>query len=513
MNDEPSQSPDGAAPRGKSLWVKVLLAVVPLLVLVALLEGTLWVLGLGADDSVPTVSRGFDPETAYLVRHESGWRTRLYGRLDLELIVPTKGERRRVVLVGGSNTQVFPDGFLQEVLDAGDPDDSDYEVLNMGRSGYGSGRVAILLEQALVLEPDVVVIYCGHNEFVERGLAAELERSMGGEAGQAAAGGLSRLRIYRQLEEAMRGTAPAEAVGDDVDPTLQQEASWERTEVYGAYERNLTRMVEASMAAGARVVLCTVVSNVFSPPYVSILSDELEPAARQRFENLMTRGAGRIPKRFRAGLEPPTRLRMPSWTTGTGVSLPDGLPELRPLFGPLADMPATPPERHDDASIEGRHWPPPEGWNQPVLALLQTMQALSERTLADGERESLRAAQGLLAQALKLAPDHPGALFELGLVTLLLGEDDDGARDLLARAAAADRSPHSGNDASNGKVRKLAAAHDDVILVDAAEQFAQRCPDGLVGYEVMMDACHMHPGARRVLMQDLARAILADASR
>jgi hypothetical protein len=33
-------------------------------------------------------------------------------------------------------------------------------------------------------------------------------------------------------------------------------------------------------------------------------------------------------------------------------------------------------------------------------------------------------------------------------------------------------------------------------------------PDGIVGYELMSDECHLHERARKLLMGELARAIL-----
>ena len=77
----------------------------------------------------------------------------------------------------------------------------------------------------------------------------------------------------------------------------------------------------------------------------------------------------------------------------------------------------------------------------------------------------------------------------------------------LRRAATLDSSPNNANDVSNGLVAEVAAERPWAHLVDCWTTYQERCPDGLVSYEVMMDACHLHPGARYVLMGDFAEVI------
>ena len=505
----PSPSSGRGVPPQRSGLTKVAYALVPLVLLLLLLELGLWVTGMGDSTELPSVSRGFDPQTAYLVPVGKGWRTHLYGGRDRETVIPPKGEARRVLLVGGSNTEVFPDGYLAEILASHYPYDGDYEVFNLGRAGYGSARVAILLEQALAVEPDVVVIYSGHNEFVERGLAIELERRMGG-AGGALGQGLGTLRVYRQLEQALRGS-DVERQGE-VDPAAEVSSYDVTLAVCEAYRRNIARMCDRALEAGVDVVLCTVVSNDFSPPFLARASEPGSAEVMARSQRLRKRAEALMPPGYSAGLSPPVRLSMPIWARGK--ALPAGasspvleLPTLRTLSGSLADAPATPAEREGDASMEGRHWPPRRSWGSKVLPLLQTMERFARRRLSDQHRTDLIEARRLLFQALELQPDHAAMLFRLGLISWLIGDDDAAARILLRRSQVADWAPHSGNDLTNDAVRTVAAERPGVRLVDAAKMFAERSPAGVVGYEVMMDGCHLHPGARRVLMVDLLPAI------
>jgi hypothetical protein len=110
------------------------------------------------------------------------------------------------------------------------------------------------------------------------------------------------------------------------------------------------------------------------------------------------------------------------------------------------------------------------------------------------------------ADALALRADDPAALFERGLCDFVLRQGDRGHDDLQA-AARFDRAPRRGNAVSNGIVREL-AAEEGVALLDVEALFRARTPDGILGYELLMDVCHLQPGARPVLMQDMAAALV-----
>jgi len=56
---------------------------------------------------------------------------------------------------------------LRELLPAADGSRR-WDVINAGGISYASYRVARLMEELIEYEPDLFVIYCGHNEFLER---------------------------------------------------------------------------------------------------------------------------------------------------------------------------------------------------------------------------------------------------------------------------------------------------------------------------------------------------------
>ena len=128
--------------RLRRLGKSVALALLPLAVLLLLLEVGLRLAGCGTLVSLPAASRGFDPADPLLVADGEGvTRTRLFDGAEHEVVVPPRGTQRRVLLFGGSNTRLLPGAYLETLLDRRAPDPG-YEVINLGRHGFGSGLMA-----------------------------------------------------------------------------------------------------------------------------------------------------------------------------------------------------------------------------------------------------------------------------------------------------------------------------------------------------------------------------------
>ncbi|MBT7549667.1 MAG: hypothetical protein HN611_13460, partial [Gemmatimonadetes bacterium] len=86
-------------------------------------------------------------------------------------IKPAPANLYRVVFVGASTVQGFPHprrlaaaSFLEAMLQDALPERT-VEVFNLGITSIASFAVAQVVADALVLEPDLVVVYTGHNEF------------------------------------------------------------------------------------------------------------------------------------------------------------------------------------------------------------------------------------------------------------------------------------------------------------------------------------------------------------
>jgi hypothetical protein len=516
----------GDPDRPISLPRRAAYALLTLVLFAALLEGALALLGLGGENRL-MASRGFAHGARYVVpddEHPGGWRVQITGSAQDAIVVPPRDGRVRVLLLGGSNTAGWPTNVFRGLLDAALPGPG-FELINVGRAGYGSERMRILLEQCLEMRPDIVVIHEGHNEFVERGFAWELLGQWQSPAVLDALDAAMRLRALALPVELLR--ARRDAAGPIALPSLEgkprdrifEGLTFDQTQVfYRAYRENFAAMIAAARAAGARVQLSTVVSNPFVAPEVSTPTPGLSPLEQTELLALRNHALRLIPARFRHGLiategDPVIRLDARDW----GHIIPHEELEARLARTGLA--PAPPLRPCGDVLLAAPYWNPPAAWSPRTAELMGTISQVCARTLSESEAQDLRSAAWTYGEALKLSPDHPDTLFEAGLCHYLLG-DDARAEQLLRAAMNADRAPTKGNDLVNGILRELAAerAGDAGFgFVDLDQLFRARSPHGLLGYEVMLDHCHLHLLARPILLADLvpsvvelARGVLAE---
>lgn len=67
---------------------------------------------------------------------------------------PKPPNLRRIVLLGGSNTQRFPRAVLeQELAQRSESTGLEFEVVNLGRAGFGSQRVLEMFEKGSPSSP------------------------------------------------------------------------------------------------------------------------------------------------------------------------------------------------------------------------------------------------------------------------------------------------------------------------------------------------------------------------
>ncbi len=79
----------------------------------------------------------------------------------------------RIFCLGGSAAMGWPHelsqsypSYLQQKLDEMFPKRS-FEIVNLGASTYGSHRIKAILDEILHYEADLILLYCGNNEFLE----------------------------------------------------------------------------------------------------------------------------------------------------------------------------------------------------------------------------------------------------------------------------------------------------------------------------------------------------------
>ncbi|HJN76144.1 MAG TPA: SGNH/GDSL hydrolase family protein [Myxococcota bacterium] len=178
--------------------------------------------------------------------------------------IPLEKSGPRVLMFGGSSVhgggterlrldQEMP-GVLAELLGV--------EVRNLGGPGLDTGHLVGIVEAAGVLQPDVIVLYTGHNDL---GNAVFFHRygDLRSVLTHKARGTLGNLALFQWLEVLL-------APNEFPIPTPEAQGLWtvdaeRREQVRRHFEERLRRIVRVAKETGAEVVLATVASNPWQP--------------------------------------------------------------------------------------------------------------------------------------------------------------------------------------------------------------------------------------------------------
>ncbi len=205
----------------------------------------------------------------------------------------------RIFCFGGSTVQGRPYAietsfttWLELSLKAAD-DTRDWRVVNCGGVSYASYRLIPILKETLDYEPDLFVIYTGHNEFLEDRsyddikqqppwLRAVSERVVG-------------WRIYGLMKRWLNPATPAptkDELPTEVEALLDYQGGlaqyhrdddWHRG-VVEHYELNLRRMIRLARSRGVPVILANPISDIRDTvPFKAENSDGLSAEELERF--------------------------------------------------------------------------------------------------------------------------------------------------------------------------------------------------------------------------------------
>jgi len=208
----------------------------------------------------------------------------------------------RVVALGGSTTfglyvgaqAAFP-ARLGARLRAG-LGGRELEVINLGCPGWATDRILNVLDAVLALEPDLLVVYTGHNEMLEgwMGSLPGLTLATRLRAGLLRAStlfawldyGLS-ASLRRAEQETSFEEMAAVRVGNipAFDPRAVPEAELEPPSAafvrytVERYAANVTRLIERTRAAGVPLLFVLPVANLLDPPTISLHAPGFEALA------------------------------------------------------------------------------------------------------------------------------------------------------------------------------------------------------------------------------------------
>lgn len=266
----------------------------------ALLEGALALAGVQppALDDDPYV--GFSGSSLF-VRDGDRWvtspkKTRWFNEQSFAADKPD--DVVRIACVGGSTTYGRPyddrtsfSGWLRTYLEQTAP--GRCEVINAGGVSYASYRVAAVVDELLERDVDVLVVYTGHNEFLE-------ERTYAGmrdvPAWLLATGErLSALRTFTALRDLFAPAPPVDELSGEVATRLdvvgpedyERDETW-RASVLEHLRTNLERIAARADAADVDLVFVVPASQLrdcapfHSEPDAALDADALARAAQLR---------------------------------------------------------------------------------------------------------------------------------------------------------------------------------------------------------------------------------------
>ena len=234
-----------------------------------------------------------------------------------------KGTRvYRIFSLGGSTTHGRPftdelsfSGWLREYLPLADPS-REWEVINAGGISYASYRISVLAEELLRYEPDLFIVYMGHNEFLERrtyGALAETPRLVTATGGLASrtrlyAAGRSLLRLFAKPPASRNADLAAEVttiLEQSVGPKQYHRDDALRRHVFDHFRHTTARLVEQARERGVEVLLVTPASNLKDcSPFKSERSPSVSPDQAARFDELLEAARAALPaERWREAAE------------------------------------------------------------------------------------------------------------------------------------------------------------------------------------------------------------------
>ena len=219
--------------------------------------------------------------------------------------VEKSADEFRIFCIGGSTVQGRPfaietafSKWLELRLMAADPSKS-WDVINCGGVSYASYRLAPIMEEIVSYQPDLIVLYTGHNEFLED-RTYESVKSTPTWAVRAHER-LSSIKTYSFVRTLFVGEAQADSnstsaaeLPAEVEARLDfrnglekyhRDEKWKR-DVVEHFELNLRRMVAVARKADVPLILCNPVSNLRdASPFKSQHRSDLTDVEQAQFED------------------------------------------------------------------------------------------------------------------------------------------------------------------------------------------------------------------------------------
>ncbi len=217
--------------------------------------------------------REIDGRPCYQVTHDEAYR-------DRNIVFPVQKEPNalRIFCLGGSASAGWPhpqteiySAYLQRALQRAYPGRT-VEVINVSAHAYASYRVRLIFENVIHFDPDLIVMYSGNNEFIEK--RTYIQRSRGFEVANQLA---NRSILFRMIRSRMlKRFQPPGTLSADRRQHVNYE-QWSKVaqvtlelrkdpvqfnKVKEHYQFSMEAMLREARAQHVPVLFCTVPVNV-----------------------------------------------------------------------------------------------------------------------------------------------------------------------------------------------------------------------------------------------------------
>ena len=221
----------------------------------------------------------------------------------------------RIFCLGGSTVQGRPfavetsfTSWLKLQLEVADPKRK-WEVVNCGGVSYASYRLLPILTEVMNYEPDLIVIYTGHNEFLEDRTYVHLrDPSRWQSISQHAVRNIRTIHLVREMWHNITGDSVATqkaSVAAEVETILDRQAglkSYQRDRTWQGnvvkhFKFNIHKMVEICDSNRVPLYLCNPASNIRDcTPFKSALTSGLDQATIETIQQIKSK----IPKQLQS---------------------------------------------------------------------------------------------------------------------------------------------------------------------------------------------------------------------
>jgi lysophospholipase L1-like esterase len=395
----------------------------------------------------------------------------------------------RIALTGGSNVNYLAEDDLANWI-KGDkilPEKLHLEIINAGMPGYGSRRVKRILVEILQYDPDMVFIYCGHNEFLDLLVSQRVARPQGSFE-YFRKNVLYKLNSYIALKNLYRKLRkPSIKMNREEikDTYLKNISDIEKNEsitfkelsekVYDQFEQNLIQMVRLAKRNNSYVILSTTPSNDFVSPVYSFYTAGLSTTEIAKIKLLEKQGDEILGERLYF-------LNDSGWFNSQlfiHKTKEKTFPYILRVF-------------HDRFKLS------------PFASELT--ENIKPYNIQGTEKTIWLNALDKYEQALKINDKIAMIQYKAGLIHYLTGNKDK-ALYHFHQANLYDGYPYRSTERINNIIRDVARREKVDYLLDFEEFIRQNAPDSIIGWESLYDHCHLQLENKILLLKKIEERI------